>query len=255
MDNPQNSLLQSPVTTEQPYTPTPLVPVDQTPPQRISPIRRFIKPLIIFLGLTAVVALGTVYFVLQKEKPQPAIQIKTDYKVKLPTPVVVDTTTWQTYANPLYKFSFKYPPDLQVVSKKFPGQEGVGLYDSKDAADNPLGKIGFAIYEKTSTSSKILANLKSTQDKLAMKIGEKKEINSFVYVRHNDIKFKGMTAQIYTITSPTNPMKEVQNSIIFRRNGNIFAFSSVADVISPSVTADKYMNYFDQILATVEFTE
>jgi hypothetical protein len=135
-----------------------LTPAPQTPPLEIQPIpsspfKKFLKLFIIVIVILVLIG-GGGYFVANQGKhtvvtPTPTVAIK---PTAAPTPIPTDN--WQTYTNPQYGISVKYPPDYHVQEATYPDY-GVFIASITNYTDQSVPfssadkvNIDFAVAEK-----------------------------------------------------------------------------------------------------------
>ncbi len=158
------------------------------------------------------------------------------------TETVDETSTWETYTNDEYGFSFKYPGDFEIgITTDMPGGPEISL--------NPAGKL----YKLDSYSINLI-NLNWHQSP-----GESTTLSDFVLSISADSKINTKVG-VYDAVLATNINSSSVEQVVFDASGIIASFYSRIDMLlaGNEITeeqADEFGEIFDELLQTFEYTD
>lgn len=205
---------------------------------------------ILIVFVVAVLAFGGYYYfgVQKAKKSEPVQQAKTIQVA----PEVDETTSWKTYTNTKFGFSFKYPPNLK---------EENGCKDPTNCSINSFvgpgkGPNNF-IYVSISKGNNFSLpyNADGVDTLLSMKIGESKSINNFkpeyfTFKRLPDLIISDLSAKTFLSEKSWEfPENTKQKRVYINRNNDLILIGAYTD------SDDIPLKVFDQILSTFKFTD
>jgi len=232
MEN-QNDPIQQSSLPQQSYTNPQIPPLPPRSPDQIGTKAGSFFTKKLFLIILAIIVLSILIYAViylnlgsklnKITKPNPTPTIASQ-----PSKIPYDTTTWKTYVNRTFGYTFRYPSDWNMLGEQNPESNTIVL-------SSPADSFTFGVYV-VNTTPNLLENLQTG-------LKQPKDITVAGVKATTGITFSGIGVD-------TNPNDFSVHNIttIIEHNNSIYN-------ISASPINSKYIDYYDQVLSTFKFLD
>ena len=218
--------------------------------------------ILILTGIVILIAVaGGIFFLGRVSVPKPEAPVATSSPQPSPlsteTPAQVEdpTTNWKTYTDSQYKFTLKYPPELELeLIDGVNNFKQVSLHEkAREPGINVTPIIIRVLGKNIQNAAYAVQQRQDAEKMLELKQGESMQVIGTMFTRTVDTDIDGITAATYAGRAVPGYPAEIlpyEKRIIFTKGNDLYVL-----LVTPlgNSETDKFTDYFNQILSTFRF--
>jgi len=158
-------------------------------------------------------------------------------------------TPWKVYKNPYYKFSFKYPSDVNIIESGIEGEDIIINFQKNVPDLMAAANENLSYDEKNLFSGLLIMHLNLNDDYPKNVCGGE---DSVCYKDYLNSKKEYTNNNIKGFQWILNPYGTTENRITFTNNDKLYSFT-ISGINEGTFPSQEALDIRDQILATFDF--